>query len=210
MEDKNKEYTIVVVRHGYSLGNQLKTLSGQSNVPLMEKGRKELVSFRNKYDYPKTDLNYSSDLHRCVNTFETLYENRSSLDGVFPQLREINFGKYENHVYTNGLFDDFFDKWLKDEKAGDAESFEHLKNRMVEFLKKTLLDLQSRELKSATLVSHSCSLRCLLIGVGAYKKEDFPNIKMPNGQGYKMTIIFDGENIKLKNIIEINKLVKNS
>lgn len=208
MEKNNREYTIVVVRHGYSLGNQLKTLSGQSNVPLMEKGRKELVGFREKYDYPKTDLNYSSDLHRCVNTFETLYEGKSSLDGVFPQLREIHFGSYENRVYTNGLFDSFFSNWVKGEKVNDAETFDHLKNRMVEFLKKTLMDLQDRDLKSATLVSHSCAIRCLLIGLKAFKQEDFPNISITNGQGYKMTILFDGESIELKDIIAINQLKK--
>lgn len=204
----SKEYTVVIVRHGYSLGNKLQTLSGQSNVPLMEQGRQELLKYREKYDYPKTDLNYSSDLSRAVSTFETLYDGRSKLDGVFPQLREINFGNWENKVYKNGVFEEYFSNWIKDNILSTGESFDDIKTRMLGFFKTTLLEMQVNNLKSATLVSHMIAIRCLLVGLNCFDKKDFFNIKTPNGQGYKLTVEFDGENYKVNKIIAINQLLK--
>jgi broad specificity phosphatase PhoE len=203
-----KEYTIVLVRHGFSLGNKLKTLSGQSNVPLMEQGRKELKKYREMYDYPITDLNYSSDLSRAVSTFETLYEGKSNLDGVFPQLREINFGGWENRPFDSAIFKDFFGNWIQDIYVTDSETFEQIKTRMIGFFKMTLIELQDENLHSATLVSHMIAIRCLLVGLGIYKKDNFFNIKTPNGLGYKINVLFDGENIKIKSFMAINQLLK--
>ncbi|MFA6865458.1 MAG: histidine phosphatase family protein [Sphaerochaetaceae bacterium] len=203
-----KEYTMVLVRHGYSLGNKLKTLSGQSNVPLMESGRKELLKYREMYDYPKTDLNYSSDLSRAVSTFETLYEGKSELDGVFPQLREINFGNWENTHYKDGVFEQYFSNWIEDNVLSDGESFDDIRIRMVEFFKQTLMQLKARGLHSATLVSHMIAVRCLLVGLGCFDKKDFFDIKTPNGQGYKLVVEFDGDNIEVKNIVAIAELLK--
>jgi broad specificity phosphatase PhoE len=203
-----KEYTVVLVRHGYSLGNKLKTLSGQSNVPLMESGRKELLKYREMYDYPKTDLNYSSDLSRAVSTFETLYEGRSELDGVFPQLREINFGNWENTHYKNGVFERYFSNWIEDNVLSDGESFDDIRIRMVGFFKQTLMQLKERNLHSAILVSHMIAVRCLLVGLGCFDKKDFFDIKTPNGQGYKLVVEFDGDDIEVKNIVAISELLK--
>ncbi|MBK5200373.1 MAG: histidine phosphatase family protein [Spirochaetaceae bacterium] len=203
-----KEYTIVIVRHGFSLGNKLKTLSGQSNVPLMEQGRKELKKHREMYDYPITDLNYSSDLSRAVSTFETLYEGKGKLDGVFPQLREINFGGWENRPFDSVIFKDFFGNWIQDIYVTDSETFEQIKTRMIGFFKMTIIELQEENLHSATLVSHMIAIRCLLVGLGIYKKENFFNIKTPNGLGYKINVLFDGENIKIKSFVAINQLLK--
>lgn len=206
--EKSKEYTIVLVRHGYSLGNKLKTLSGQSNVPLMEQGRKELIKYREMYNYPVTDLNYSSDLSRAVSTFETIYDGKAKLDGVFPQLREINFGDWENKQYKNGVFEEFFSNWIKGNVLSTGESFDDIKTRMLGFFKTTLLELNVNNLKSATLVSHMIAIRCLLVGLGCYSKDNFFDIGTPNGQGYKLTVEFDGENYQIKNFIAINQLIK--
>jgi broad specificity phosphatase PhoE len=204
----SKEYTIVLVRHGYSLGNKLKTLSGQSNVPLMEQGRQELLKYREMYDYPVTDLNYSSDLSRAVSTFETLYEGKSELDGVFPQLREINFGNWENKVYKNGIFEEYFSNWIKGNVLSTGETFNDIQSRMLGFFKTTLLELQLNNLLSATLVSHMIAIRCLLVGLGCFSKDNFFDIKTSNGQGYKLTVEFDGEDYKVKKIVAINQLLK--
>lgn len=202
-----EEYTMVIIRHGFSLGNKLRTLSGQSNVPLMEQGRKELKSYRELYDYPITDLNYSSDLLRAISTFETLYEGRAKLDGVFTNLREINFGDWENKKYDKEVFNNFFCNWIKDIHVTNSESFDQIKERMMDFFTATLIQLREENLQSATLVSHMIAIRCLLIGLGIYEKDDFFNIKAPNGLGYKITILFNGESIKIKSFVAINQLL---
>ena len=45
---------LVLVRHGFSLGNEKHLLSGWSDVPLTDKGRQELRLLRQKMNYPQT------------------------------------------------------------------------------------------------------------------------------------------------------------
>ena len=191
----SNKYQIVLIRHGYSLGNALKTLSGQSDVPLLEEGRKELVAFRNKYRYLDTDLNYSSDLSRCVSTFEALFAPERKLDGLFKELREINFYERENERFiSKERLIGFFDKWIVDnESTSDVESFQEIKNRMLKIFYKTLFDLKTNNLKSATLCTHSCAMRCLLIGLGIFERDDYWQISVQNGQGFVLDIDFDTE-----------------
>jgi len=183
-------FQIVLIRHGYSLGNQLQTLSGQSDVPLLEKGRKELVQFRKQYKYINTDLFYSSDLSRCVSTFEALFAPERSLDNKFVELREIDFKSRENERFlSRDNLIALFDKWVFDDPSTrDIESFDEIKNRMLKVFNKTLDDLFNLKKQSATLFSHSCAIKCLLIGLGLYNREDYKNISVKNGQGYVINI----------------------
>jgi len=187
---EDNTFQIVLIRHGYSLGNQLQTLSGQSDVPLLEKGRKELVQFRKQYKYINTDLFYSSDLSRCVSTFEALFAPERSLDNKFVELREIDFKSRENERFlSRDNLIALFDKWvLDDPSTRDIESFDEIKNRMLKIFYKTLNDLESQNKSSATLFSHSCAIKCLLIGLGLYNREDYRNISVKNGQGYVINI----------------------
>lgn len=67
---------LVLVRHGFSLGNEKHLLSGWSDVPLTDKGRQELRLLRQQMDYPQTQKYYSSDLCRCTETFQIIYEGK--------------------------------------------------------------------------------------------------------------------------------------
>lgn len=46
------EFQLVLVRHGYSLGNEKSLFSGWSDVPLTERGRRELRELRQVIRYP--------------------------------------------------------------------------------------------------------------------------------------------------------------
>ena len=202
-------YQIVLIRHGYSLGNALKTLSGQSDVPLMEKGRKELLKYREKYNFIKTDLFYSSDLSRCVSTFETLFGPECKLDGTFKELREINFKERENERFLNrDILIKLFDKWIVDDPSTrNVESFEEIKERMLKIFYKTLEDLKTKNLKSATLFTHSCAMRCLLIGLGVFEKNQYHDIDVKNGQGYVLNVEYD-KDLVIKECIPLFEYIK--
>ena len=83
------EFQLVLVRHGYSLGNEKSLFSGWSDVPLTERGRRELRELRQVIRYPRTGRYFSSDLSRCRETFQELYGPHIVLDGcVFTVLPE--------------------------------------------------------------------------------------------------------------------------
>lgn len=75
------EFQLVLVRHGYSLGNEKSLFSGWSDVPLTERGRRELRELRQVIRYPRTGRYFSSDLSRCRETFQELYGPHIVLDG---------------------------------------------------------------------------------------------------------------------------------
>ncbi|MGD1821949.1 MAG: histidine phosphatase family protein [Pleomorphochaeta sp.] len=207
MEDK--KYQIVLIRHGYSLGNALKTLSGQSDVPLMEKGRKELVEYREKYNYIDTDIYYSSDLSRCTSTFEALFGPEKKLDATFKELREINFKSRENDTFVSrDQLIEMFELWVRDDPStNDVESFSEIRDRMVKMFYKTIDDLKSNNKKSATIVTHSCAMKCLLIGLGLYEREEYRNISVNNGQGYVINLEFDND-LKINECVNLFDYIK--
>lgn len=207
--EKNK-YQIVLIRHGYSLGNALKTLSGQSDVPLLEKGRKELVNYRNTYNYMDTDIYYSSDLSRCVSTFEALFAPEKKLDGTFKELREIDFYERENQRFiSRENIIELFDKWIEDDPSTrDVESFDSIRERMLKMFFKTVVDLKTTKKQTATLFSHSCAIRCLLIGLGIYEKKDYRNISVKNGQGFVINLEYDEDNLKVENCYNLFDYIK--
>ncbi|MCH3916927.1 MAG: histidine phosphatase family protein [Spirochaetia bacterium] len=194
------EFQFLLIRHGYSLGNRLSTLSGQSNVPLLEKGRKELERLSQERLYPVCDRNYSSDMDRCVDTFNTLYAGRATLDGTSSSLREINFGKFENLPQGGGNLQHFFSNWLADKRLADEESFIQIAQRMSDFLTSSLRELHEDGLHSLCFVSHSVASRVLLVTLGAFERSQFSQIHMDNGQGYALRLSFDGHAAVLREI----------
>jgi len=206
---KNDKYQVVLIRHGFSLANQLKSLSGQSDVPLLEKGRKELVEFRKKYNYIDTDIYYSSDLMRCTSTFNALFGPEKKLNGTFKELREIHFYKKENQFFEDRVqLSKMFDLWLEnDPSTRDIESFDSIKDRMTKMFYKTLDDLKTNNKKSATIVTHSCAMKCLLIGIGAFKKSQFREIVTNNGQGFVLNVDFD-DDLKINECVNLFDYLK--
>lgn len=87
------------------LAGQRKSLfSGWSDVPLTERGRRELRELRQVIRYPRTGRYFSSDLSRCRETFQELYGPHIVLDGLRPEFREICFGSLENRPGTQEDF----------------------------------------------------------------------------------------------------------
>ena len=57
-----KKFTLTLVRHGESTANVSHRLSGNLDVSLTEKGKRELEEMKEKVDYPDADICFSSPL----------------------------------------------------------------------------------------------------------------------------------------------------
>lgn len=65
----------IIVRHGYSKCNQSKTYTGQTESPLTELGILQAkITGEYLYQNYKTDLVYSSDLSRAIDTAKAFTE----------------------------------------------------------------------------------------------------------------------------------------
>ena len=181
-------FELVLVRHGFSEGNEQGLLSGWSDVPLTQRGREELRELRRTAEYPVTERYYSSDLVRCRDTFEELYAGRAVLDGLRPEFREIHFGSLENVRWKPEKFARFFRAWLSGVRVADEESREEFTARVRGAVKTLAEQCRTEGVHSATVVTHSGVIKTLLVSLRGLPDEAWRTTQVPNGRGYALVL----------------------
>ena len=181
-------FELVLVRHGFSEGNEQGLLSGWSDVPLTQRGREELRELRRTEEYPVTERYYSSDLVRCRDTFEELYAGRAALDGLRPEFREIHFGSLENVRWKPEEFARFFRAWLSGVRVADEESREEFTARVRGAVKTLAEQCRAEGVHSATVVTHSGVIKTLLVSLRGLPDEAWRTTQVPNGRGYALVL----------------------
>lgn len=182
------EFQLVLVRHGYSLGNEKSLFSGWSDVPLTERGRRELRELRQVIRYPRTGRYFSSDLSRCRETFQELYGPHIVLDGLRPEFREICFGSLESRPGTQEDFMHFFRAWLAGHPILDVETYKAFRRRVLEAVAGLMRDCLAQGSQSATVVTHSGLIKTAVTALNHWGPEQWPQIEAPNGLGYILTL----------------------
>ena len=129
---------------------------GQTDLPPEEHlFEKEFVAILKKL--PKQfDKVYSSPLQRCSKLAAKL-----SKDPVFDnRLMELNFGEWENKSWDK-IEPTSLSVWMQDfvnEKAGGAESYAELHQRIVSFME----ELQTTEYKNVVIITHAGCIRSFI------------------------------------------------
>jgi broad specificity phosphatase PhoE len=143
---------IVLVRHGQSLWNIDRRLTGHTDVPLSDEGRAQARALRPRLASIRFDGIWSSDLSRAVETAQlALGEPR-----VDPRLREIDFGALEG-LRWDALHAEQMQRiaQLTDFAAPQGESFHQLSTRVHAFL-------DSLPGGTWAVVAHVGVIRCML------------------------------------------------
>ena len=181
---------LVLIRHGFSKGNEERRLAGWTDVALSDVGIDELYQLKKEYEYPETEKYYSSDLLRCVQTFQILFGDKRRLDDLLPEFREINFGTLENISQEETIQRRFFHNWIVGNAIEDEEKYEDFYSR----IKAALYGLAARCVDncvhSATLVCHEGVIRIIILIMKNMGAESFFSIKVPNGLGYELDIMW--------------------
>jgi broad specificity phosphatase PhoE len=124
---------IYFVRHGKSENNGKGLVSGQTDVPLTEEGRKQAedTALKISHDY---SMIYSSDLIRCKQTAEII-NSKLNLTIVYDaRLRERNFGSIEGKYWRDipegeAIKQEDLKKQKYDYRPYGGESFDDVKKR---------------------------------------------------------------------------------
>ncbi len=90
---------IFLIRHGLTLWNHEHRYQGHTDIELSEEGIKQAVALKKRFMNTELQAIYSSDLQRAVKTAEIINEAHQLPLQLFPELREINFGKWEGLTY---------------------------------------------------------------------------------------------------------------
>lgn len=100
------DFNVIFIRHGKTEGNENKRYIGITDEPLSQNGIKEIK----KRHYPKANRVISSPMLRCRQTAELIYGNNYE---VYDNLRECNFGIFENKSYEELKDEPNYIKWLE-------------------------------------------------------------------------------------------------
>ncbi len=95
---RKKTQTIYLIRHGMTEGNLKKQYIGSTDQPLCEQGRKELGRRVAEGQYPRVAKLFSSPMKRALETGRLLYPALTPV--VMPELREMDFGPYEEKTFA--------------------------------------------------------------------------------------------------------------
>lgn len=178
--------TVYLLRHGKTQGNVERRYIGSTDQPLCSQGRAELW---NKTG-PEADRIIASPLLRCRETAEILYPGKDV--EIVDDLRETDFGVFENHTYEELKDDPQYRAWL--DAAGTAappggESKGEQQARTVRAFRSVMAACGEDE--RVAFVVHGGTIMCLLEALETSHR--FYDWQAPNGGGYACG--WDGERL---------------
>ena len=174
----------ILIRHGKTFGNILKRYIGVTDEELSLEGIEEIKSI----NYPKADRIISSPMKRCIQTAKIIYGNLPI--EIFPDLKECNFGDFENKSYNDLKDDPYYIKWL--ESSGtipfpNGETHEHFCKRCVDCFNEII---NANKAEKIAFVVHGGTVMAVM---HKYFGGNFYDYHIKNGEFY--TIRFTSETI---------------
>lgn len=97
---------IIFIRHGKTYGNELKRYIGATNEPLSDEGIRQIK----QRTYPAAERVIASPMKRCVQSAQLIYGEGAEL---YADLRECDFGSFENKSYAELKDEPYYIKWLE-------------------------------------------------------------------------------------------------
>lgn len=152
---QSKLKRLFLARHGESVANQQKLISGQMDAPLTEKGRHQAQWLCDVLKSEKLSAIYTSSLSRTIETARPTAKYHGIDIQSVDNLKEIHFGVLQGRP-TDGSDRDAQALWQT--KAGDKDIFDipgsepskAFEDRIIECLSLVLQDLQD----TALIVAH--------------------------------------------------------
>ena len=98
MEDRSRDATIILVRHGQTVWNAEHRFQGQKDSPLTELGREQTRRVAARLSHTHIDAVYSSDISRARETAESIIAGRNLSVEPREDLRERSYGVLEGQT----------------------------------------------------------------------------------------------------------------
>lgn len=150
-----KGYRISVIRHGMTEANEKGLYIGTTDLSLSPKGAADLAAKMDEFVYPSVHKVYTSPLKRCIETADILfpYTDQQTVE----DLRELNFGEFENKSIDELARREDYNEWLrggKDARPPKGESLEELTARTYKALHEIITDMMYEGLTHCAMITH--------------------------------------------------------
>ncbi|MDE5771054.1 MAG: histidine phosphatase family protein [Ruminococcus sp.] len=183
-----KGYRISVIRHGMTEANEKGIYIGKTDLPLSSKGAAEIASKIDEFDYPTVHRVYSSPLKRCTETADILFPETEIK--TVDDLRELDFGDFENKSVEELLNNADYKKWLKggkDSRSPNGESLEEMTARTYKALHNIIIDMMNDGITHSAMITHAGIISNMLSCFGL-PKYDPKTLNAPFGEGFDIIV----------------------
>ena len=164
-------YTINLIRHLPTLGNQQKRYIGWTDEPIVDQCKGQIAQ-------QSVSIVYGSDLLRARQSATLLFPNATYMADA--RWRECNFGKFEGKTYADLEEDSRYRKWIDEPyqiAPPDGEQLQEVERRVLS----ALADVPN----GATVITHGGPIRLVLSTVSSDTKE-FWSWDVPHGGMYRL------------------------
>lgn len=186
-----KGYRIQFVRHGITQGNLDGKYIGLTDEGLCPKGIAELKVKKSSLVYPYVERIYTSPLKRCRETAQLLYTDCSMR--LVPELREMNFGSFENKRATDLMDKPEYKEFLKgglDNPAPGGESMRDVVERCYWAADFIITDMMEKGVDTVAVITHGGIIMNMLSCFGLPKASPM-NWPCDFGEGYEILVTAD-------------------
>ena len=200
IKDLTKELTIFLIRHGKTQGNLEQRYVGcRTEEPLCEEGLRELSKTKAAFAKIRNDASgmkivyperiFTSPMKRCLETSGLLFPGRKAV--IVPDLRECDFGRFENHNYIELTGDPEYEAWI--ESGGtlpfpEGESVEDFRERCVFGFEKIVDECILEGVRSAAVIAHGGTIRNILC-VFEKTAKNFYDWQIGNGEIFPVILV---------------------
>lgn len=172
---------VYLIRHGKTKGNLEHRYIGTTDESLCKEGIEELQSRVEKQYYPsKLEALAVSPMKRCKETAKLLFPELEQ--EIVSDLRETDFGLFENKNYPELSTDPYYQKWLDSQGTlpfPDGENREDFRLRCVNAFRDLIARWQEKGISTAAVVAHGGTIMAIVSGM---TQSEFYDWQLKNGE----------------------------
>ena len=170
---------LYLIRHGKTRANEEHLYCGSSDLPLSSKGEEELRQLH--YNILKDVRFVTSGMKRTEQTLFLLFGEVPH--EIRPDLREIDFGRFELHCYEELKNDSDYFKWISGDNHRNVppggESGEQMEQRVL-----AALEALKKENLPTVLITHGGVIACIMAKLFPEENKNRYQWQPEPGHGY--------------------------
>lgn len=173
---------IFLIRHGESQQNSDNVLSGVTDVPLSENGKKQCQKLAILFNSIQIDAVYATPLKRSRESAEIIFPSHRKSIQVIKSLTEINYGKYEGYkrVEYGNVKDPIIQKWLTEPSSVTFPSGDNVQNFAEKALKSINHLARENEGGNIACILHRTIIRLIIAQIIGLPLDKFRSIPCSN------------------------------